>query len=77
VKMHAKLAQDNVIDDVWCSSVTLPTNLIIDLRAYWTREVLVRNATRSLARLDDCTLRNLGVSHREMIEFTVRYCLRC
>ena len=77
MKMHAKLAQDNVIDDVWCSSATLPTNLIMDLRAYWTREVLVRNATRSLARLDDCTLRNLGVSHREMIEFTVRYWLRC
>jgi hypothetical protein len=77
MKMDAELAQDNVIDNVWCSSVTLPTNLIMALRAYWTREVLVRNATRSLARLNDSTLLNLGVSHREMIEFTVRYCLRC
>jgi hypothetical protein len=77
VKMHAKLAQDNVRDDAGCSNGSLPVNLMMDLRAYWTREVLVRNATRSLARLDDCTLRNLGVSHREMIEFTVRYCLEC
>jgi hypothetical protein len=75
--MHAKMARDNVGDDVGCSNGTLPSNLITDLRAYWTSEVVVRNATRSLARLDDCTLRNLGVQHREMIEFTVRYCLQC
>lgn len=53
------------------------TGLILELRGEWASERLIRNAARSLGRLDDHTLRDLGIYHRSMIEFTVRYCLEC
>jgi hypothetical protein len=40
-------------------------------------ETSVESVVRSLARLDDETLRSLGVYDRDMIEFTVRYCFEC
>jgi uncharacterized protein YjiS (DUF1127 family) len=59
------------------SSSKATTGLISELREEWTRERLIRKAARSLGRLDDRTLRDLGIYHRSMIEFTVRYCLEC
>jgi uncharacterized protein YjiS (DUF1127 family) len=59
------------------SSGKSTTNLISESSEEWTRERLIRNAARSLGRLDDHTLRDLGISHRSMIECTVRYCVEC
>jgi hypothetical protein len=76
--MHVKSGEhDNTQDGGGRSKSMSSGALITDLRVYWTRERLIRNAVRSLARLDDRTLRNIGVLHRDMIEFTIRYCLEC
>ena len=40
-------------------------------------ETCVESMVRWLARLDDETLRSLGVSDRDMIAFTARYCFEC
>jgi uncharacterized protein YjiS (DUF1127 family) len=37
----------------------------------------IRRAVRALARLDDHTLRNIGIRDRSEIEFTVRFCRKC
>lgn len=52
------------------------TGLILELWAYWSRERRIRQAVRSLAVLDQLTLRGLGI-HRSDIELTVRFCLAC
>jgi uncharacterized protein YjiS (DUF1127 family) len=37
----------------------------------------IRRAIRALARLDDRSLRNIGIRDRSEIEFTVRFCRQC
>ncbi|OAF10230.1 hypothetical protein AYJ54_11140 [Bradyrhizobium centrolobii] len=59
------------------SSIERAANLIMDLWIHWCRERRIGQATRSLALLDDHTLRDLGIPNRSEIEFTVRFCLDC
>jgi hypothetical protein len=42
-----------------------------------TREQEIRKAVAALAKLDDRTLRDLGIPQRSMIEQVVRYCRDC
>jgi uncharacterized protein YjiS (DUF1127 family) len=44
---------------------------------YWKNEREIQETTRALARLDDHTLRDLGIPDRSQIEFTVRFCREC
>jgi uncharacterized protein YjiS (DUF1127 family) len=46
--------------------------------AQWLeREQQIEKAIAALAKLDDRTLLDLGISHRSHIEWTVRYCHDC
>jgi uncharacterized protein YjiS (DUF1127 family) len=43
----------------------------------WRNEREIERAVRRLARLDDNTLRDLGIRDRSEIEFTVQFCRTC
>ena len=50
----------------------------ISALARWhEREQKIEQAIAALAKLDDRTLLDLGISHRSHIEWTVRYCYDC
>ncbi|WP_201724287.1 DUF1127 domain-containing protein [Bradyrhizobium centrolobii] len=40
-------------------------------------ELDIRRAVRALAKLDDHTLRDMGIRDRSLIELTVRFCRQC
>jgi uncharacterized protein YjiS (DUF1127 family) len=44
---------------------------------YCREERDIRRAVRALARLDDHSLRNIGIRDRSEIELTVRFCRKC
>lgn len=46
-------------------------------RGWRQREQEIAKAVAALAKLDDQTLRGLGIPHRSYIEYTVRYCHDC
>jgi uncharacterized protein YjiS (DUF1127 family) len=43
----------------------------------WRREREVRRAVDALAKLDDGTLRDIGIPDRSQIDLVVRYCRDC
>jgi uncharacterized protein YjiS (DUF1127 family) len=45
--------------------------------AHWRRRREIKNAVAALTKLDDGTLRDIGIPHRSQIEQVVRYCRDC
>jgi uncharacterized protein YjiS (DUF1127 family) len=50
---------------------------VVTLWNCWLLERELKRAVAALARLDDRTLRDLGIADRSLIEQTVRYCRDC
>ncbi len=59
------------------SQLSAITAAIAALWNYCRDERDIRRAVRALARLDDRSLRNIGIRDRSEIEFTVRFCHKC
>jgi hypothetical protein len=55
----------------------MPAGRDIAERGWRQREQEIAKAVAALAKLDDQTLRGLGIPHRSYIEYTVRYCHDC
>jgi hypothetical protein len=51
--------------------------MLVTLQSEWRREREIRRAVASLDKLDDRTLRDIGIPDRLLIEQTVRYCHDC
>jgi hypothetical protein len=58
----------------WLSSLC---ETILTLQGYRRRERKIKRAAVALARLDDQTLRGMGIPDRSRIEQTVRFCHDC
>jgi hypothetical protein len=54
-----------------------PWRAIASRRAHWRRQHEIKKAAAALTKLDDGTLRGIGVLHRSLIEQVVRYCRDC
>jgi uncharacterized protein YjiS (DUF1127 family) len=54
-----------------------PWRAIASRRAHWRRQHEIKKAAAALTKLDDGTLRGIGVLHRSQIEQVVRYCRDC
>ena len=54
-----------------------PWRAIASRRAHRRREREIKKAIAALAKLDDGTLRDIGIPHRSQIEQVVRYCRDC
>jgi uncharacterized protein YjiS (DUF1127 family) len=57
--------------------LTKPWIAIASRWAHWRREREIKKAVDWLAKLDDQTLRDIGIPHRSQIEQVVRYCRDC
>jgi uncharacterized protein YjiS (DUF1127 family) len=44
---------------------------------YWRDECEIKRAVRALTEFEDQTLRDMGITDRSQIEFTVRFCREC
>jgi uncharacterized protein YjiS (DUF1127 family) len=54
-----------------------PWRAIASRRAHWRRQREIKKAVAALTKLDDGTLRDIGIPHRSQIEQVVRYCRDC
>ena len=54
-----------------------PWRAIASRWAHWRRQREIKNAVAALTKLDDGTLRDIGIPHRSQIEQVVRYCRDC
>jgi uncharacterized protein YjiS (DUF1127 family) len=54
-----------------------PWRAIASRRAHWRRQREIKMAVAALTKLDDGTLRDIGIPHRSQIERVVRYCRDC
>jgi uncharacterized protein YjiS (DUF1127 family) len=54
-----------------------PWRAIASRRAHWRRQREIKKAVAALTKLDDGTLRSIGIPHRSLIEQVVRYCRDC
>jgi uncharacterized protein YjiS (DUF1127 family) len=59
------------------TSPSPPAGYAIGLVGATQRELEIEKAVAALAKLDDRTLRDLGIPHRSLVERTVRYCRDC
>jgi uncharacterized protein YjiS (DUF1127 family) len=58
----------------WLSS---PCDPVVTLLTHWRREQEIKKAVAALVKLNDRTLRDMGIPHRSQIEQVVRYCRDC
>jgi uncharacterized protein YjiS (DUF1127 family) len=54
-----------------------PRRAIASRWAHWRRQREIKKAVAALTKLDDGTLRDIGIPHRSQIEQVVRYCRDC
>jgi uncharacterized protein YjiS (DUF1127 family) len=54
-----------------------PWRAITSRWAHWRRQREIKKAVAALTKLDDGTLRDIGIPHRSQIEQVVRYCRDC
>ena len=54
-----------------------PWRAIASRWGHWRRQREIKKAVAALTKLDDKTLRDIGIPHRSQIEQVVRYCRDC
>jgi uncharacterized protein YjiS (DUF1127 family) len=75
-----QLVADQRTPSLTASYVASLLTLLADVATLWIhgrREREIRKSVAALAKLDDRTLRDIGIPQRSLIEQAVRYCRDC